>query len=646
MNSHFEALEFPIIIKKVQDFALSEAAKASLSRLIPEKNEDVCRRLMAETMAAKRVLEGCGSPPLSAMTGLEPLIDLAEKGGMLLPEQLSVVASFAENSKRLIAYLKRGESCGAQIAVYGRNMESLPGLREEIETCISGERVLDEASPALKTVRRKMERVESQIKEKLAHILQSKKQFLAESFISVRGGHYVLPVQRRYQSQFGGSVIDTSGKGTTVFMEPAAVEALQSERGALAVEEDGEVRRILYTLSALIAEHGAAIRRNIDVMEMLDVLFAKAKYGASLKARAVEIGGERRIDIRDGRHPLLDPEACVPLCFSMDETISGVIITGPNTGGKTVTMKTIGLLSMMAQCGLLIPCGEGSYLPMQDGFWCDIGDSQNISQNLSTFSGHMTNVIQILKQASKDSLVLLDELGSGTDPAEGVGIAVAVLEELRARGCMFITTTHYSQVKEYAEKTQGILSARMAFDRENLRPLYQMEMGKSGESCALYIAGRLGMPDYLLERASNVVYGTPIEKNKQSLIPPPSRLIRTAPEKRKGPVSQFHTGDSVAVLPDKQKGIVYLPEDELGNVIVQVKGVKCKVKHSRLLLLVAADQLYPPDYDFSILFDTVGNRKARHSMNRRFDSAAQINHEDDEYCDYATIDWSKVRNDG
>lgn len=634
MNPHFDALGFSSIINKLKEFALSEKTKQTLDELTPSLNEDVCRRKMAETTVARAILDGCGSPPLTSMNGLEELLKLAETGAMLIPEQLTKISRFATSCRRLAAYLKHGEAFGKEVAVYGRSISDLTDLQKGIEACVNDEQVYDDASTALRNIRRKKVRLEEEIKEKLAHILQSRKQYLADGYISNRNGHYVLPVKRQYQNQFGGTVIEVSGKGSTVFMEPASIENLQTELNRLSVEEDGEIRRILYTLTAQAAEYASSIRGNMDVMEVLDTLFAKAKYSAAINARAVEIGGERRIRILQGRHPLLNAETCVPLDFIMEATTSGVIITGPNTGGKTVAIKTVGLLSLMAQCGLHIPCAEGSYIAMQDSYWCDIGDSQNISQNLSTFSGHITNVIRILENTSRDSLVLLDELGSGTDPAEGMGIAIAVLEELRQRGCMFLVTTHYPQVKTYAEQTDRIQSARMAFDRESLRPLYRLEMGKSGESCALYIAERLGLAPHLLRRAYHEVYGTEqdTESTKETMKAPKSRLVRTVPPKQiLDPSTKFSMGDSVMVLPDKETGIVYRPADDKGDVIVQTKGVKHRIKYNRLKLLVPAAELYPPDYDFSIIFDTVETRKARHIMDKRYDPTVSITYKPEEY---------------
>ena len=622
MNTHYEALGFLEIIEMLKEYALSERARAVLGGLAPILNETVCRNKMQETTAARRILDACGSPPLAPMKGLDELLTLAETGAMLLPEQLMGIAQFAVACKRVSAYLERGASLDAAVASYGRSLLDISMLREEIGRCVNEDKVFDEASTGLRNIRRKQEHVEGQIKEKLNHILQSRKQYLADSYITVRNGHFVVPVQRRYQNQFGGSVIEVSGKGSTVFMEPSSVQKLQAELSALAVEEDGEVRGILYALTAQVSECAGAIRRNMEAMEILDVLFAKAKLSAAMNAREVEIGGERRLIIHQGCHPLLQRENCVPLDFCMNIGTSGVIITGPNTGGKTVAVKTVGLLSLMAQCGLHIPCGEGSYIAMQDSYWCDIGDSQNISQNLSTFSGHITNVVHILENASSDSLVMLDELGSGTDPAEGMGIAVAVLEELSRRGCMFLVTTHYAQVKTYAEEKDGVQSARMAFDKESLCPLYRLEMGKSGESCALFIAKRLGMAPHLLNLAYQAVYGEPAPRagelsEKTPMKNPPSRLKRAAAAREIINVAaKFTMGDSVTVLPEGETGIVYRPANTAGEVIVQVKGEKRAVIHNRLKLQVAAAELYPPDYDFSIIFDTVDNRKARKQMTK------------------------------
>ncbi|MBE5801293.1 MAG: DNA mismatch repair protein MutS [Clostridiales bacterium] len=631
-RAHLNALHFDIILEQLKEHALSESAKEALAELMPYQNESIARVRMLETTSARALLETCGTPPLAAMDNVRQHLHHAQMGGMLLPSQLCEVARFVSACKRMAEYLKRGEGCGptcAHIGVYGRGFMELSELRSEIEAAVSEEMVYDNASPALRDIRRRLAQQHAQIKEKLEHILKTKKAYLADSYISIRGDHYVLPVLRRYKNEFGGTVIETSSKGSTLFIEPTAIRSLQEQLNLLSLEEDNEVRKILYTLSGAVADAAHAIQTNMQLMEQLDILFAKGKYSAALNARKAEISGGKTLRIVQGRHPLLDAETCVPLDVTLEEGCDGMIITGPNTGGKTISIKTVGLLSAMAQSGLHIPCGEGSLIPMHDRYLCDIGDSQSISQNLSTFSGHITNVLDILKTASRDSLVLLDELGSGTDPAEGMGIAIAVLEELWLRGCMYMVTTHDPKVKDYAASTPRILAARMAFDKESLRPLYRLEMGKTGDSCALYIAQKLGMPEELLSRAQAIVYGggqwQAPDRQTPAFLRPGSSLVRQKLEDGSDESKKrFSMGDSVIVLPDGEQGIVFRPEDDMGMMIVQVKGEKRTVNHKRVKLRIPASELYPPDYDFSIIFDSVANRKAAHVLGKRYDAEATI----------------------
>ena len=373
-----------------------------------------------------------------------------------------------------------------------------------------------------------------------------------------------------------------------------------------------------------------SIKINMDAMITLDSIFAKAKLSMDQKANCAELTTERKIKIVNGRHPLLNQNTCVPLTFEIGDGIRGVIITGPNTGGKTVALKTVGLLSMMAQCGLHVPADPGSIFSLHNLILCDIGDGQSISENLSTFSSHITNVIHILEQASEESFVLLDELGSGTDPAEGMGIAISILEELRHRHCLFVATTHYPEVKDYALSHDGVINARMTFDRESLRPNYRLEIGEAGESCALYIAKRLGFPAHLLKIAEDAAYHGKIkvqdyktDKNfkKDTKSPKVEKNYKQAKNyQTKQLVSKkakFQIGDSVFVYPKKEIGIIYQTVNVHGELGVQIKGKKQLISYKRLKLNVPASELYPENYDFSTIFDTVANRKAKHKMDRK-----------------------------
>ncbi len=627
MLKTFETLEFTNILNSLSEFALSQNAKDKILALRPFLNERDCKKQMKDTSEAKLIIDSIGSPPIASMTELDKVLMLAEKGSMLTPQQLTSVAAFIHSCKRMTNFLKKAESLEVNLAYYGLSFVNLEDLGEMIEGSIVNEKVDSSASKTLQDIRRKIENASSSIKAKLDTVLRSKKAYLSDNNIVVRNGRYALPVKKEYASQVSGSVIDTSNTGGTVFIEPSSVSKIQSEINILLIEEDNEVRKILYTLTALVDENISSLKTNMDYMETLDFVFAKAKYSYHLKANEVPINTNRVIKIIKGRHPLLKQESCIPLDFTLGENYRGVVVTGPNTGGKTVALKTVGLLSLMAQCGLHVPAEKGSTLTMNANILCDIGDGQSISENLSTFSAHITNIVTILKEVSHESLVLLDELGSGTDPAEGMGIAVAILDELRKKNCLFLATTHYPEIKDYAKNTPALINARMEFDRENLRPLYKLQIGEAGESCALSIAKRLGLPQHLLDRAKKEAYfdhgstaraerftdevADEISGPKQA-----SKIVKDIPNKINTVKHLFEMGDSVTVLADNSIGIVYKPADEKGNLIIQVKDEKIEINHTKVKLKIRASELYPPDYDFSIVFDTVSNRKARHKMTK------------------------------
>ncbi|NLE25037.1 MAG: DNA mismatch repair protein MutS, partial [Clostridiaceae bacterium] len=366
------------------------------------------------------------------------------------------------------------------------------------------------------------------------------------------------------------------------------------------------------------------------------------KLSIAMKAIPLPISAERKLEIKAGRHPLLKADTIIPLDFRIGGEYKGVVITGPNTGGKTVALKTIGLLSLMAQSGLHVPA-DGGCFTMHNYVLCDIGDGQSITENLSTFSSHMTNIIKILRLADDQSLVLLDELGSGTDPAEGMGLAIAIIEELVRKNCLFVATTHYPEIKDFAKVTPGLVNARMAFDLQSLLPLYKLEIGEAGESCALYIARRLGLSQKMIERARIAAYGEgfaekskkannsdlniplqvtePIVMNTETNEFPKKRIQKQKTKKTPdNPRSMsFSIGDSVMVYPDKIIGIVYQKANERGDVGVQIRNKKLLINHKRLKLHVPASELYPENYDFSIIFDSVETRKKRHDMERKHD---------------------------
>ncbi|PKM49718.1 MAG: DNA mismatch repair protein MutS [Firmicutes bacterium HGW-Firmicutes-7] len=645
MNTN-NTLEFNTILERLASFALSNNAKEKLLQLEPFLSERACKNKMLETTEGLKILELIGTPPLTLMTELDKILDLTTKGSMLIPEQLTCISSFITSCKRMTSYLKKAESLNVSIASYSNAFNPLEILCEEINRSIRNNMVDNDATTILRDIRRKIENTKAAVKVKLESILRSKKEWFADGYVVIRNERFVLPVRKEYKNQVAGTIIDTSNTGGTCFIEPTAIRKLQEEITTLQIDEDNEVRKILYTLTALVDNHINELKINMDCMEKLDFIFAKAKLSMEMKAIPVPITSERKFIINQGRHPLLKSDLCIPLDFEIGgdingDDIYGVVITGPNTGGKTVALKTVGLLSLMAQSGLHVPVGEGSVFCMYSNVLCDIGDGQSISENLSTFSSHITNIIDILKNVSNESLVLLDELGSGTDPAEGMGIAISILAELKQRNCFFVATTHYPEIKDFAKNTNGIINARMEFDRESLQPLYKLQIGEAGESCALYIAQRLGFPNHMLARAEKEAYNkiSVVESNSNMIFKEATNKIDiVATNKIKQDITKnttssrsesFNIGDSVRVYPQKAIGIICKQTNEKGDLGVQIKGEKQLINHKRIKLIAPASELYPEDYDFSIIFDTVENRKARHDMERKHDPNLVVRHEEE-----------------
>ena len=455
--------------------------------------------------------------------------------------------------------------------------------------------------------------------------MRSNKECMADNYCTFRNKRICVPVKKEYKLKIRGSVIDKSATGNTLFIEPSGAAKYYEQLQQLRVGEENEIYRILYTLTAVVADVTAVMEENISMIEKLDFIFSKGKLSIDLGATEPSINTGRRISLKDARHPLMDKATNIPLQFNIGGETRGIIITGPNTGGKTVAIKTVMLNCMMAQCGLHVTCREAD-LCMNNSFLCDIGDGQNISENLSTFSAHIKNVLEVLREVNRDSFVIMDELGSGTDPAEGMGIAISILEELRKSECLFLVTTHYPEVKEYAGKTRNIINARMTFDKETLRPTYQMVIGEAGQSCAFYIADRLGMPTNMLKTAIRAAYGqsaietypfsqkdTPVAKQNGNKL---SKLKKQ--RNNMALMNKFKRGDSVMIYPDKKIGIVCEPINKKGVLRVQMPNKNIWINHKRVKLHVAASELYPEDYDFSILFDTAANRKIRHDMERKY----------------------------
>ncbi|MDE6387240.1 MAG: DNA mismatch repair protein MutS [Lachnospiraceae bacterium] len=618
-------IEFDKVKAIWADLAVTDWAKEKIMETSLIFSENELRKQLRDTTNARCLIEKLGTPPLQNISEMKEILLIAQKGDCLTPYQLERVEKVLVAIKRLKDYLEKGKTYNNSLAYYEENLDAVNELREEICVKIRNGAVDDHASKELWQIRNQIIKCEEQMKQKAEQVMRSNKECMSDNYCTLRNGRVCIPVKKEYKLKISGSVIDKSSTGSTLFIEPAGAAKHYEELQLLKISEENEVYRILYTLSAMVTASSLALHENLLMIEKLDFILSKGKLSIDMDATEPAINTERRIIFSDARHPLMDRNIAVPLQFDIGRKVRGIIITGPNTGGKTVAIKTVMLNCIMAQCGLHVTC-KNADICMNSAYLCDIGDGQNLSENLSTFSAHITNVLEVISEVNKDSFVILDELGSGTDPTEGMGIAIAILEELRKSGAIFLVTTHYPEVKEYADKEEDIVNARMTFDKETLSPTYQMVIGEAGESCAFYIADRLGMPSEMLKVAICAAYGEDAVDSYQFRNAERTIVKRNTPKisktKKTKSSADFSTkyriGDSVMVYPEKKIGIVCAPINEKGVLRVQLPNKKIWINHKRVKLHVAATELYPEDYDFSIIFETVENRKKRHDMQRKY----------------------------
>ena len=640
MNKVEHILEFDKIKELWMTFALTDASKARIEKIEPTLDENELTTWQRQTTEAKQMMEKCGTPPLTSFAGMWEILEAAQKESCLTAEQLEAVAANLTAIRRLKDYLNRGKAYDLSLAYYGENLNSCDEVREVIAQQIRNGGVDDHATPTLFNIRKQLLSEDEKMREKANQLMRTNKNYMADSFSTMRNGHICLPVKKEYVSKINGSVLDKSATGSTVFIEPTSVYVHYEAMQLLRIDEENEELRIRYALTDQVLEVAEEILQSMTTVEKLDFAFSKAKLSMEYDGIRPSINTDRRIILKEARHPLMDKAVCVPLNFvigekSGQETVTGIIITGPNTGGKTVTLKTVALCCMMAQCGLHVPCKEAD-ICMNANYLCDIGDGQNLAENLSTFSAHLKNILEILDNVNHESLVILDELGSGTDPTEGMGIAIATLKELKKSGALFLVTTHYPEIKQFAKEEVGVKNARMDFDKQTLMPLYRLVIGESGDSQAFSIAKRLGMSEEMLKVAATAAYGDAFEQHLPVFVTEDAGLEKeestrqkkfSMPKIKKHKVAnttlnksatKFNLGDSVMIYPDKKIGIVCRVADEKGILRVQLPDKKIYINHKRVKLHVTAAELYPEDYDFSIIFDSVENRKLRHQMSRKY----------------------------
>lgn len=497
-------LEFDKIKDILKQYTYTKASKDIIEDLKPYNSLYEVRRNLEETREAFRLLVTKGSAPFEGVYDVRDGITRAEKGSVLIPGQLLKIAAVLRTSRKFKDYVshKEEEESFKYLEELCENIFPLIKIENDIFNAIEGEEeISDRASSALYSIRRSLKDKNYSVRDKINSLVRNYSSFLQDSIYTVRGDRYVLPVKSEYKSSVPGLVHDQSSTGATLFIEPMSLVNLNNEIKELMLKEKAEIERILGELSKKIYDNIIAVKTNADIVWELDFIFAKAKFASDYNCTCPVVNEDGIIDIIEGRHPLIDKKQVVPSSVNLGTKFNSLIITGPNTGGKTVTLKTVGLIHLMAMSGLMIPAKENSVISYFEEVFADIGDEQSIEQSLSTFSSHMKNIVKIMEEANEKSLVLFDELGAGTDPTEGAALALSILENLRARNCKIIATTHYSELKGYALKTKGVENASVEFDVETLRPTYKLLIGVPGKSNAFEISKRLGLPDYIIDYA-------------------------------------------------------------------------------------------------------------------------------------------------
>lgn len=642
-------LEYEKIRTDLERFAVSYLGVEHIRKMAPLTQMKAIRNKLNETEEAKTLLQTGASVPIPSLEGIELILDLLGTGYVLSERDFGNMVQYLRSCRQLIQYMNAKDGIAPLISSYASSMHELRPLLSEIELSIHGGRVVDSASKDLAKIRKKIIVTEERIKRKLDSLMSRYKGILQEHVISKRGGRYVLPIKKEHRKSVNGSILDESASGQTVFIEPSDMQALQMELTLLHADEVREETKVLSDLTALAELYQFELRTNADIVGIYDYIIARGKYAISIGGRNVSLNQDGFIHLKSAVHPLIG-SSMIPLDFTIGKRYKTLIITGPNTGGKTSALKTVGLITVMVQSGLLVPVAEGSHCAIFDEVSVDIGDGQSLEHALSTFSAHIRNIRDILQTAGRSTLVLLDEMASGTDPGEGVGLSIAILEELSQRQATVVVTTHFTEIKNFAERTAGFENARMEFDADTLEPLYRLRIGEAGHSYAFVIAAKLGIPESIIARSREITeagtargdmtlrhdVGSESEEWAEGASPVdhitlPSneqdKLMNVKDhedENEASPSSFYQLGDRVYVPYLKRSGTVYETMDGRGNIGVMIQKDRLKINHKRLKPYIAAKDLYPEDYDLDIVFESKENRKKRKLMNRKHIEGLQI----------------------
>ena len=502
-----QKLELDRVLEQLAEHAVSGEAKERCRKLMPNSDKDDVLGLQLQTSDARRLIDLRSYPAFQDVQDVRMSLDRADRGGCLSPKELLQIAGVLRCARAAKEYYD-GACANTSLDWMFASLTPNKYLEDRITgSILSEEEIADAASPELADIRRHMRVQSARIKESLQKLISSPSyaKFLRDPIITLRQDRYVVPVKAEFKNEIPGLIHDVSSTGSTFFIEPMSSVNANNALRELLLREKKEIERILAELSAEAASHRETISQDYSLLVELDAIFARAKLSFRMKAVEPAIRDDGRLELLQARHPLIDPKTVVPISVHLGREFDTLIITGPNTGGKTVTLKTVGLLTLMAECGLHIPAAEGSCVSVFENVLADIGDEQSIEQSLSTFSAHMRNIVQVVEQCDERSLVLFDELGAGTDPAEGAALAISLIEFCRERGSRVAATTHYAELKVYAMRTAGVTNAACEFDVETLKPTYKLLIGVPGKSNAFAISRRLGLPEEIITAARNTV---------------------------------------------------------------------------------------------------------------------------------------------
>lgn len=612
----FEKLQLNEIKELVKVYCVSSLGRSLIDKLEPSGNYYVVKKKLEENKEARKVLESSNHVPLEGLFNIYPVIDKVEKGMILDVSELISCEDFLRGCRKIKLFMLDKEFYSPTLSSYALNITECESIEEEIKFSIKNNKISSEASKELKKIRRSIDIFEGRIKEKLNKFLTSStnKKYIQEFIISKRDDRFVVPIKSSFKNEVDGAVLDTSSKGSTVFIEPASISKYSLELITLKSEESIEEYKILSYLTELIYNKIREIKLNMEIVSHYDMVFAKAKFSQNNKCITPKINNHGYTKIIKGRHPLLKGNV-VPLDFEIGDKYRSLIITGPNAGGKTITLKTVGILTLMTQCGFDIPTMENTEISVFEKVFVDIGDNQSIENALSTFSAHIKNIADVMREANKNTLILFDEIGSGTDPNEGASLAIALLEEFYQMGCIMVASTHYEEIKHFANKHPHFENAGMMFNKETLEPLYKLVIGKSEDSNALFISKKMGIKDKVLQKAK--IYMD--NKNYDFTLVKENKILNKVVEKENLVLIEFpnfEMGDKVELLDFNDFGIVYKPIDKFNNVEVLYKDEFIKMNARRLKLQLKAKDLYPEDYDLNSLFISFEKRKLDRDIER------------------------------